>query len=265
MTKCLGLALALSILASVASADSSGCYNPAVESVDAGTWAAKQIDEGESGITCTAPSGGSRRDTQAFLGLTFSFEHGEIHPKVSAGIRKIEVKSDDSVSGAEINISSSLTDLGKGTTVRLIALIGQRNALLNLGVGYDFDKSDWLINAGLQLPQVRVYGDYLINAKQINPSIELNSYGKIDPAASDCGGTVVTPDELLQTLVSKEVLTYGDSNLEVVSGDIYTGTVQEFGNPDNHWTFSGVKNSGVFNNANKTCLNLAKGAKADLD
>lgn len=271
MKRYLGPALALSLLASVANAGptaiggSSGCYDPAVEVVDENTWVASQIDRSQSGITCSAAGGGSRSETQAFLGLTFSFEHGNIYPKISAGVRKIEVRSDDSVSGAEINLSSSLTDLGKDTTLRLIALDGHRNALLNLGVGYDFDKTDWLINAGLQLPQIRVYADYLVKNKQINPSIELNSYGRIDPVGSACNGTEVTPDELLQTLVSKEVLTYGGTDLEVVNGDIYSGSVTDIPDHNYEWTFSGTKNPLVFNSSNKTCLTLAPGAKADLD
>ena len=261
----IGLALALTLLSSVAKADPSGCYDPAIENDIGDNFPAYQIDVSGSGITCSLPTGGSRSETQAFVGLTFSAMGGKVYHKVSAGIRQIDVQPDDSVSGAEINVSSSLTELGKDTTAHILALNGNRSQLSNVGVGFNFEKSDWLLNVGLQLPYVRVYGDYMIKEKVFIPSIELNSYGKIDPVVSTCNGVEVTSDQLLQTLVDQQVLNYDGVALRVISGDIYSGVVEDFENGDYDWTFTGVKNASVYNGSDKTCLSLASDANANLD
>lgn len=230
----------------------SGCYSYPDSD------AAQILDN--TGINCTMPSGGNRSENQAFIGVVLSLDKGEVHPKISAGLRHILVEGNDHVTGGEINFSTAPTDISQ-TTVRVLALTGKRDIMANIGLGYDLADNSILVNGGVQVPYLRASVDYKPKNAAFKPQIEVNSYGKIAPAGAGCDGIVLSPTQIMQQLVAKQILVYTGSGMDP-SGDIFNGSLStNFG----VLPVIGYQNLSVFNTAGDTCLNLTEARPQELN
>lgn len=234
----------------------SGCYSEPNGDLE---FEAREIDS--SGITCSLPEGGSRSENQAFVGIVLTLNRGEVQPKVSAGLRRILVEGNDHVTGVEINFTTAPSDLGN-TTLRLVGLAGKRNVMANIGLGYNVADNSLLINGGVQMPYLRASVDYNPKSNALTPQLELNSYGKIAPAAAVCDGSVLSPSQILQKLIDSKILRNDDRPMIYISGDIYNG---QFMDGSRTLTIAEPRNDAVYNSADETCLATPIGADADLD
>lgn len=232
----------------------SGCYS-ATQSP-----AADQFDQ--SGITCSLPGGGDRSENQAFVGIVLTFDKGEVHPKISAGLRRILVQGNDQVKGAEINFSTAPTDLAQ-STVRVLGLTGKRDVMANIGLGLDLADNSVLVNGGVQVPYLRASVVYKPKDGAMIPQIEVNSYGRIAPAKG-CDGTVVSRSQILRTLIDSNTLRAGGRDIFVNGSSIYNGTVQVVFPPLTDFPFTGDANTLAFTSDDNTCRTTPQGTVIEL-
>ena len=194
-----------------------------------------------SGNACSAPTssgGGDRWDTTGFIGISIPIGE-DFNPHLAAGLRHTNVNASNFVYGGEINASISLIKGLEDAQIRVLAIVGNADALGigllgNAGIGWDTRANSVLLNAGLQVPYARFFIDYTIDDSALRAFFEANSYGKIETVQSkvSCGAGTVLADgaEILQKWATAKSATN-------VSGDIFNGSFDFFGFPDR---FSGA-------------------------
>jgi hypothetical protein len=135
---------------------------------------------------CAAPSGGSgsARESQnrIYAGLVWALggKKTSFTPELVLGARSLTVKSNDSVSGVDFNVKIDAFRHWKIDTVKLGYIGGNRDVQANVGAGWSFDESRWLVTAAVEGPFVRAGSDYLLGdgLSGFRPFVELNSLTK---------------------------------------------------------------------------------------
>ena len=228
------------------SLESTGCYADTPPLLNTG-----YFDFASGGNSCSAPTlgGGSDRwDTTAYIGLSFSIGGDGVKPHFDAGVRETNVNANNQVYGGEANFSLSLVDWLNDAQLRLLALGGTTTVLGNAGVGWDFGKHSFLLNAGAQVPHVRGFVDFTVDDKTMRAFLEINSYGQIEAVQHTltCGaGTVI---ENASQILNDWGNLIGASN---ITGDIFSGSLYTYGSTG---TFGGTPSPNFSNGL--TCFTL---------
>ena len=128
------------------------------------------------------PGGGDQMDTRGYLGFSWSLGAGEPkRPDVVIGVQRIRVKSDDNLTGVDLNARIGLD--GQLARIALSGLYGSRNLYANAGVGYDFRTRDMIATVGAQTARLRTGLDYGLQARKFVPYFEVNSLAEPDAVA----------------------------------------------------------------------------------
>ena len=153
----------------------------------------------------TGAGGASQRETRAYMGLAWQFGTQPItSPKIVAGVQALDVGPDDKVRGVDLNVWFDL-DTGPAR-IALSAIGGDRSALANLGVGYDFGSRQAIITAGLQAAHLRGGIDFALRSRDFVPYFEVNSLRR--PAAVS-GAQILTCSEPGYVLVTRDQVDAG--------------------------------------------------------
>lgn len=133
-----------------------------------------------------APMGGiisvASKQTQnrVYAGLVWTLnQKTEVTPNfVTVGARSVVVKSNDNVSGADLNIRLNVKDGFNVDSTRLSFVGGNRDIQGNIGIGYSFSQQSFLGTLGGSSAYSKVGGDYFYKSKEFAPFLELNTMDK---------------------------------------------------------------------------------------
>lgn len=130
-----------------------------------------QLSCGDAG-TCELPissalGANSRNDTTCYLGLVGSWHQNLFKdwPDLSAGCRFIKVKSNDDVSGVDINTRwTANRNEGKGIfdSAKVMAVMGDRNNMFEPGIGWSKTYNGLILPVFLQKDHMRIGADIAI-------------------------------------------------------------------------------------------------------
>ena len=130
-----------------------------------------QMSCGDAG-TCELPissalGANSRNDTTCYLGLVGSWHQNLFKdwPDLSAGCRFIKVKSNDDVSGVDINTRwTANRNEGKGIfdSAKVMAVMGDRNNMFEPGIGWSKTYNGLILPVFLQKDHMRIGADIAI-------------------------------------------------------------------------------------------------------
>ena len=135
-------------------------------------------------------------ENRAYLGLTWAIkEKTSLVPDVTVGIRSLEVKSNDQVSGADLSARINLKDGISLDSTRLSYVGGERNILGNLGIGYSVKNATFLGTAAIQGPYSRLGSDYEFANKKFAPYLELLTLDKPEKLKEGGPDTYACPDD----------------------------------------------------------------------
>ena len=130
-----------------------------------------------AGTSCGEPSCGlpissalganSRNDTTCYLGLVGSWHQNLFKdwPDLSAGCRFIKVKSNNDVSGVDINTRwTANRNEGKGIfdSAKVMAVMGDRNNMFESGIGWSKTYNGLILPVFLQKDHIRIGADIAI-------------------------------------------------------------------------------------------------------
>jgi hypothetical protein len=119
----------------------------------------------------------SRQDNKVFVGINWNFGVREGLTGL-VGYRYAKVSTSDRVSGALADLTFPITGATFGIgELHVKGLAGNRSAQGEAGVGYGFQSSAFLLNAGVRAPYVNAGVDYLFS-KGWQPYIGVNSLDK---------------------------------------------------------------------------------------
>jgi hypothetical protein len=148
---------------------------------------------GPCGVTCSLPTltggtvEGDKRETRIFGGVNWVFGSG---PELVVGVRSVRTDADKATSGARFEatfpFSASSISFDK---LRLRVVNGQRSSLAELGMGYTFQKKDWLVSGAWQGNHVVLGADFTLTGKQWQPWVGVNTLGRPHLPQSS-GGTL---------------------------------------------------------------------------
>ena len=116
------------------------------------------------GVFCSAPvlgSGDNQSTSHLYLGVSWEFgKSAATEPDLILGLRRLDTKSKDDVSGWDANLRWSKQQNGyKLDSSRVYLVKGRTDALGQLGVGYSHLNASPLISLGGQFGRVRLHGD----------------------------------------------------------------------------------------------------------
>jgi hypothetical protein len=125
-----------------------------------------------AGPTCELPTSSalgsnSRNDTTCYLGLVGSWHQSLFNdwPDVSAGCRFIKVKSNNDVSGVDINTRwTANRKEGKGIfdSAKVMAVMGDRSNMFEPGIGWSKTYNGLILPVFLQKDHIRIGADIAI-------------------------------------------------------------------------------------------------------
>lgn len=154
---------------------------------------------------------GSEKNTENRIYSGFIWElFGDqgIIPQFIIGIRSLEVKNNDNVSGADLSLRIRYQDKLSFDSVRLAYVGGERDIIGNIGAGYNFNQSSWLATAAVQGSYTRVSTDYIFGYNKFRYYAELNTLDKPSKVPSN----VVQRPTIEGTCPEGTVLTTVDEN-----------------------------------------------------
>ena len=121
--------------------------------------------------TVTTPSTGNEH--RAYAGLVWSLkEKFSLVPDATLGFRSLRVKSNDNVSGGDISARITFANGLAFDSARLSYVVGDRDILGNLGVGYSVTNSSALGTVAVQGAYSRVGTDFEFTNKRFVPYLE---------------------------------------------------------------------------------------------
>jgi hypothetical protein len=142
---------------------------------------------------CSAPlAGGSskRTDTKFYTGFVWTLgENFNKVPELVLGVQSIGVKTNNRVSGADLNVRVNMSQSLSLEGVRLSYVGGKRHYLGNIGVGYSFAQNTPLMTGAFQTAYFRAGSDYLFGQEKFAPYVEINTLKPIKQVKSgaSCG------------------------------------------------------------------------------
>jgi hypothetical protein len=133
------------------------------------------------GGVITTISANKQTQTRLYAGVVWNLnQKTTIKPDyISTGVRSVVVKSNDNVSGADLNFRLNLT--GKDInldSVRLFYVGGNRDTQGQLGAGYSFTQQSYLGTIAGSSAYSRLGADYLYKSKEFKPFFEINTLDK---------------------------------------------------------------------------------------
>lgn len=139
------------------------------------------ITGSQSAIAQPAPADLSVTESRAYVGVVFDLDGSDgFIPDLSVGARSLNVKSGNSVDGADLNARISFHKGIILDSVRLVYVGGERDVQGNIGVGYSNSHSSVFGTAAIQGPYTRIGVDYEIQKKVFEPYLEINTLPKED-------------------------------------------------------------------------------------
>lgn len=140
---------------------------------------------GISNDFCSSPTGGgssyasgpdSRTDTRIYTGFVWELGSGQsLMPMFQIGIRTLEVKENDNVQGADLNVRIKYDQSISFDSTRISYVGGERNFMGNVGFGYSNTSSSWLATVAVQSAYTRLSTDYLFADNKFKFFAELNT------------------------------------------------------------------------------------------
>ena len=117
--------------------------------------------------TSSASGANSRNDTTCYLGLVGSWHQNLFKdwPDLSVGCRFIKVKSNNDVSGVDINTRwTANRNEGKGIfdSAKVMAVMGDRNNMFEPGIGWSKTYNGLILPVFLQKDHIRIGADIAI-------------------------------------------------------------------------------------------------------
>lgn len=118
----------------------------------------------------------SSEETIFSIGLRFSF--GDMVPKVVGGVRRTTTDKSSDVTGFQADVAVPLTpDAFMKPEVRVLGLAGDRDALGQAGVGFDFGSGQAFVSGGVQGPNVEGGVNVGLGGK-FDPYLGANTFGR---------------------------------------------------------------------------------------
>ena len=128
---------------------------------------AMSTEEYEAQFNLPTTSENSRNDTTCYLGLVGSWHQNLFKdwPDLSVGCRFIKVKSNNDVSGVDINTRwTANRNEGKGIfdSAKVMAVMGDRNNMFEPGIGWSKTYNGLILPVFLQKDHIRIGADIAI-------------------------------------------------------------------------------------------------------
>ncbi len=115
----------------------------------------------------------SQKTTSAYAGLVWTLkEKKSLIPDLTVGIRSLQVKSSEQVSGADLSARIRLSDGLAIESVRLSYVGGQRTSMGMAGIGYSMTSATMLSTFAVQRAFARLGVDYAFGPARLTPYVE---------------------------------------------------------------------------------------------
>ncbi|MDB2668830.1 hypothetical protein N9Y74_03030 [Alphaproteobacteria bacterium] len=128
------------------------------------------------------------REDRGDVGLVWALGGGlQQTPKLTLGFQSLDIKSNSDVdTGFDTNIRFSLNGwtLPNEYSIRLAHLFGEREAVGNVGAGYDSGTQSYFATLGVQDGSVRLGAD--ITMETVTPSLELLTLSRREAPSKGC-------------------------------------------------------------------------------
>lgn len=170
-------------------------------------------------------SGGSAKNTEniVYSGLVWEiFGEQKLIPQFVIGVRSLEVKDNNNVSGADASLRIKYQDKFGFDSIRLTYVGGSRDIMGNLGAGYSLSHGSWLGTAAIQGPYTRLSTDYTLSDSKFRyfgELITLDKPNKVFRKPSAAGGC----ESYTNLPVSYQLVDVDQNNQFIVEGG--TGNV----------------------------------------
>ena len=111
--------------------------------------------------------GDIKHQDQLYAGLVWTLQEkmSALPDFLTIGYRSLRVKSSDKADGADASLRFKLKESFIFDSARLSYVDGNRDSLINYGVGYSYANSSLLGTLALQGPYARIGTDYFLNNK----------------------------------------------------------------------------------------------------
>jgi len=108
-----------------------------------------------------------KHQDQLYAGLVWTLQEkmSALPDFLTIGYRSLRVKSSDKADGADASLRFKLKESFIFDSARLSYVDGNRDSLINYGVGYSYANSSLLGTLALQGPYARIGTDYFLNNK----------------------------------------------------------------------------------------------------
>ncbi len=128
------------------------------------------------------------REDRGYVGLVWALRGGlKQSPQLTVGFQSLDVESNSDVdTGFDANIRFSLNGwtLPNEYSIRLAHLFGEREAVGNVGAGYDSGTQSYFATLGVQDGSVRLGAD--ITMETVTPSLELLTLSRREAPSKGC-------------------------------------------------------------------------------
>ena len=129
---------------------------------------------------CTAPATVVRDSEETLFSIGLRFSFSDLVPEVVGAVRNTTTDKDSDVTGIQGDISIPLTGEFQGQLkVRVLGLIGNRDALGQAGLGFNFGSGQPMISGGVQGTNVEGGVNVELNG-EFDPYVGVNLFGRPD-------------------------------------------------------------------------------------